>query len=123
MNARRGVRGWLDPRGRHAGMWAFIAGRLTGLLLAAYLYLHLAVLSLLALGPGTWDRFIGIATHPVFLALDILLIAGLLVHALHGVRVALLGSGLLIDARKALLTALTVAGVLIGLVAALLLVT
>ena len=33
---RDGAR-WLDPRGRHLGTWAFVANRLTGLGLVAYL--------------------------------------------------------------------------------------
>jgi succinate dehydrogenase/fumarate reductase cytochrome b subunit len=41
---------WLDPRGRHLGTWAFVANRLTGLGLVAYLYLHLAILSTLLRG-------------------------------------------------------------------------
>jgi succinate dehydrogenase / fumarate reductase iron-sulfur subunit len=116
---RRGVRGWLDPRGRHSGMWTFVAGRLTGLGLLCYLYLHLIVLSLLTRGPGTWDRFIEVASHPAFLALDVLMIAGLVVHGLHGVRVALLGSGLLTGTRKALMITSVVSGGLVVLTAAL----
>lgn len=121
MTGRRGVRGWLDPRGRHSGMWTLVAGRVAGIGLTCYLYAHLAVLSLLTRGPGTWDRFVAIAGHPAFLALDAVLVAGLLVHAAHGVRVALQGSGLLIGARRSLMVTLAVVGVAVGLVAIVLL--
>jgi len=104
---------WLDPRGRHLGTWAFVLNRLTGLGLVAYLYLHLIVLSTLLRGPEAWDGLVAVFRRPVFLALDVLLVLGLAVHGLNGLRVALVGSGLLVDRHKALLVA---AGVLVGLV-------
>ena len=92
--ARRvGLRAWLDPRGRDVGYWAFVLHRLTGLALVAYLLLHLWVLRLLARGPAAWDEFIALARSPLFLALDGLLLFGVLFHGLNGVRVALVGLG------------------------------
>ncbi len=90
--ARR-VIGWLDPRGRGLGMWAFAVHRITGIGLVAYLLLHLLVLSILAQGQAGWDSFVALAQTPVFLALDVVLIAGILLHGLNGIRVALLGTG------------------------------
>jgi succinate dehydrogenase / fumarate reductase cytochrome b subunit len=104
---------WLDPRGRHLGTWAFVANRLTGLGLVAYLYLHLAILSTLLRGPEAWDGLVAMFRNPVFLALDVLLVVGLAFHGFNGLRVALVGSGLLADRHKALLVA---AGILAGLV-------
>jgi succinate dehydrogenase / fumarate reductase cytochrome b subunit len=104
-SGRRRAR-WLDPRGRHLGTWAFVANRLTGLGLVGYLYLHLAILSTLVRGPQAWDGLV-----ELFLALDVLLVLGLAVHGLNGLRVALLGSGLLVDRQRALLAA---AGILAG---------
>jgi succinate dehydrogenase / fumarate reductase cytochrome b subunit len=104
---------WLDPRGRHLGTWAFVANRLTGLGLVGYLYLHLVILSTLLRGPEAWDGLVELFRHPLFLAFDVLLVLGLAVHGLNGLRVALLGSGLLVDRQRALLAA---AGVLAGLV-------
>jgi succinate dehydrogenase / fumarate reductase cytochrome b subunit len=104
---------WLDPRGRHLGTWAFVANRLTGLGLVAYLYLHLVILSTLLRGPEAWDGLVELFRRPVFLAFDLLLVAGLAFHGLNGLRVALVGSNLLVDRHKALLVA---AGILVGLV-------
>jgi succinate dehydrogenase / fumarate reductase cytochrome b subunit len=104
---------WLDPRGRHLGTWAFVANRLTGLGLVAYLYLHLVLLSTLVRGPEAWDGLVELFRRPVFLAFDLLLVAGLAFHGLNGLRVALVGSGLLIDRHRALLVA---AAILVGLV-------
>ncbi|HEY6710243.1 MAG TPA: succinate dehydrogenase [Actinomycetota bacterium] len=104
---------WLDPRGRHLGTWAFVANRLTGLGLVAYLYLHLVILSTLLRGPEAWDGLVELFRRPVFLAFDLLLVAGLAFHGLNGLRVALVGSGLLVDRHRALLVA---AAILVGLV-------
>ena len=104
---------WLDPRGRHLGTWAFVANRLTGLGLVAYLYLHLVILSTLLRGPEAWDGLVELFRRPAFLAFDLLLVAGLAFHGLNGLRVALVGSGLLVDRHKALLVA---AAILVGLV-------
>ena len=104
---------WLDPHGRHLGTWAFVANRLTGLGLVVYLYLHLVILSTLLRGPEAWDGLVELFRRPVFLAFDVLLVAGLAFHGFNGLRVALVGSGLLVDRHKALLVA---AGILVGLV-------
>lgn len=86
--------GWIDLRGRREGGLAFLLMRLTGIGLVIYLFLHLYVLRLLAQGPEAWDAFIAMAKSPLFLALDGLLILGILYHALNGVRVTLLGLGI-----------------------------
>lgn len=85
----RRVSRWFDPRGIAPGQLAFVLHRITGLGLVFYLYLHLAVLSLLARGPEAWDRFIDLAKTTPILILDVVLIFGLLFHALNGLRLTL----------------------------------
>lgn len=84
-----------------------------------YLYLHLAVLSLLLRGEKAWNGFLELVTTPVFLGLDVLLIFGLLFHGLNGLRVALVGSGIAADRQKALFWSLMVFGAILLLGAAL----
>ncbi|MBI3647402.1 MAG: succinate dehydrogenase [Actinobacteria bacterium] len=105
---------WFDVRRRRAGSVAFSISRLAGLGLVFYLYLHLAVLSLLLRGPGAWGSFLRVATTPALLGMDVLLLFGLLVHGLNGLRVALIGTGVAPDRQKALLwTVMTVAAILL----------
>jgi succinate dehydrogenase / fumarate reductase cytochrome b subunit len=104
--------GWFDPRGRAIGSWAFAVNRITGLGLVFYLYLHLAVLSMLLAGESSWNDFVKLATNLVFLGLDVLLLFGILFHGLNGIRVALVGTGLVADRHKALFWAFTVIGTL-----------
>ena len=84
---------WFDPRGRSAGLWAFILHRGSGIGLVLYLYLHLAALNQLRGGPQRWDEFVGRMRSPLFLALDVILLAGVLIHGLNGLRLTLLGLG------------------------------
>jgi len=84
---------WWEPRRLSSGLWAFMAHRLSGIALVAYLFLHLAVLSQLWGGPARWDAFVALARSPLLLALDVLLLATVLFHGLNGLRLTLLGLG------------------------------
>jgi succinate dehydrogenase / fumarate reductase cytochrome b subunit len=112
------VTAWLDPRARTLGSRVFAADRVVALGLVFYLYLHLGVLSLLLRGEEAWNEFLRLATTTAFLALDVLLLFGLLFHGLNGVRVALVGSGIAPDKHRALFWAATVVGALALLVGA-----
>ncbi len=116
---RRGFVGWFDPRGRRLGGLAFILNRLTGLGLVAYLYLHLVILSMLVQGPNAWDDFVDIALSPPFLALDVLLLTGMLIHGINGIRVGLVGLGFVASRQKALFIAAMVIAAFVALVGAL----
>lgn len=97
---------WFDVRRRKLGMWAYALNRITGIGLVVYLYLHLGVLSLLARGQSSWDSFVSLARSPYYLALDVLLLAGILIHGLNGLRVALTGFDIGVNAQKALFSVL-----------------
>ena len=117
---RRGVGGWLDVRGRRLGGWAFILNRLTGLGVLAYLYLHLVVLSQLAVGAGAWNSLVtGFFVQPITIALDVVLLAGLLIHGLNGIRVALVGFGLVVSRQKALAVSFAILAAILLLIGSL----
>jgi succinate dehydrogenase / fumarate reductase cytochrome b subunit len=97
---------WFDFRSRRLGMIAYLLNRVTALGLVLYLYIHLAVLSLLTGGASAWDPFVQIVRSPLFLLLDVILLAGLLIHGLNGLRVALTGFGIGVRAQKPLFVAL-----------------
>jgi succinate dehydrogenase / fumarate reductase cytochrome b subunit len=116
---RRGVFGWLDVRGRRLGGWAFILNRVTGLGVLFYLYLHLIVLSQLAAGPSSWNALLNWFLNPIFLVLDVVLLAGLLIHGLNGIRLTLVEFGLVVSRQKALLLAFGTVGAIVLLIGAL----
>lgn len=105
---------WADVRGRKLGMWAYALNRLTGLGLTLYLFLHLGVLSTLTQGPAGWDAFVALAKQPAFLALDVVLLAGLLIHGLNGLRLTLTGFGLGVRFQKPLFVVLMAAAAAAG---------
>jgi len=108
---------WFDPRGRALGMWAFALNRLTGIGLFAYLLLHLAVLSTLAAGEQNWQAFLNLARSPLFVFFDAILFAGLIYHALNGIRVALVGMGIGVRQHKPAFVVLMVLAALAFVVA------
>ncbi len=112
--ARKQPAQWFNLGGRRGiGMWAYVGMRVSGIALVVYLYLHLVILSQLAQGPDAWDAFVRLAKTPWFLALDVILIAGLLGHGLNGLRLALLGFGVGLSSHKGMLyAAVAVAAVL-----------
>ena len=114
-----GPMAWVVVRRGAVGHWAFSLTRVTGLGLVFYLYLHLAVLSTLLLGEDAWGGFLELATTPLFLGLDVLLIFGLLFHGLNGLRVALVGTGFAADRHRALFWSLMAVGAILLVAAAL----
>jgi len=111
---------WFAFAKRGLGMAGFVLNRVAGLGLLLYLLIHLVVLSLLTLGPEGWDSFIELARSPLFLTLDVILLAGVIGHGLNGLRVALIGNGLLVPWQHRLLIVLAVVGVILWVVAAVL---
>jgi len=117
---KRPLKSWFDVRSRKVGSWAFALNRLTGIGLALYLFLHLGILTILLQGEQAWDDFVRIAKSPFFLAMDIVLLFGLLYHGLNGVRVALVGMGIGVKNQKTLFWVLMIVGVVLLVVGALL---
>jgi succinate dehydrogenase / fumarate reductase cytochrome b subunit len=77
-------------------MLAQVIQRVTGLLLLAYLFLHVRTIYALSEGPAAFDRAVGEFRGPVFKLLEIALLGVVILHALNGVRITLidLGAGL-----------------------------
>lgn len=117
---KRPLRAWFDVRGRKVGSWAFALNRLTGIGLVAYLIIHLVVLSILLQGEAAWNNFITTAKTLPFLALDVILIVGLVFHGLNGVRVALVGTGVAAENQRSLFWILMAIGVVVTIFAAVL---
>ena len=110
---------WFDVRRRRLGMWAYAINRITGIGLVVYLYLHLAVLSLLSRGPTAWDSFVSLARSPFYLSLDVILLAGILIHGLNGLRIALTGFDVGVRQQKMLFGVLMLGAAILLAVAAL----
>ena len=84
---------WFEPGFRTTGMLAFMLHRLSGIGLVFYLYLHLVLLNKLRQGPQAWDGFLQVLRSPSVMFLDAILLFGILIHGLNGLRLTLIGFG------------------------------
>ncbi len=93
---------WFEVRFKPSGMLAFMLHRITGLGLVAYLFLHLALLNQLRQGPGAWNAFVETMRSPWVTFLDAVLLLGILIHGLNGMRLAMVQAGILVGYQKVL---------------------
>jgi len=85
------------------GMWAWIFFRISGLVLAAYLFVHVWVISQGRVGGADrLNSFFGFFDKPFLVFLDSVLVAAVLYHALNGVRIILMDLGIGIQRHKAM---------------------
>lgn len=84
------------------GMWAWILFRISGLVLVAYLFVHIWVISQGRVGGATQlNNLFKMFDKPVLVFFDLMLVAAVLYHALNGVRVILMDLGVGIRQHKA----------------------
>jgi succinate dehydrogenase / fumarate reductase, cytochrome b subunit len=72
------------------GMIAWALHRIAGIGVIAFLALHIFDIFLMHFGPGLFNDLLFLYKHPLFRAAEILLLFGLLYHALNGLRIILL---------------------------------
>jgi succinate dehydrogenase / fumarate reductase cytochrome b subunit len=84
------------------GMWAWVLFRISGLVLVAYLFVHIWIISQGRIGgPGRLDRLLETFDKPLLVFLQLMLVAVVLFHALNGVRIVLMDLGVGIRQHKA----------------------
>ncbi len=110
---------WFDLRHADLGSFAFIMNRVSGIGLVVYLFLHLIMLGQLALGAAAYDGFIALVRNPVFIAGEFVVVIGVLLHGLNGVRVVLTSLGFGVTVQKGMFYALMTLAVLACIVFAL----
>lgn len=76
-------------RGRE-GQWSWLIHRVAGVGILAFLYLHIWDIWLMGLGRQEFERFLFLYRHPFFKMLEVLLIFGVLFHAVNGARIILI---------------------------------
>lgn len=103
---------WFNPRGRSINTLAFMLNRITALGLVVYLFMHLAVLSQLAMGPAQYDIFLSMIHNPLFVAAELLVVAAVFIHGLNGIRIFLTSFGIAVPYQKQMFLVLMVIGLL-----------
>ncbi|AEB12353.1 succinate dehydrogenase, cytochrome b556 subunit [Marinithermus hydrothermalis] len=76
-------------RGRE-GQWAFFLHRISGVAILAFLLLHVLDISLAMWGPEVFNRLLAFYHQTIFRIGLLLVIAGVLYHALNGLRIILM---------------------------------
>ena len=69
------------------GMVAWALHRVAGVGVILFLLLHIFDIFLMHFGPGLFNDLLFLYKHPLFRATEILLLFGLLYHALNGLRI------------------------------------
>ena len=88
---------------RNEGTFAFVLHRLSGLCLAAYIFLHLIVLgSEFLFGKGTFNLLMGTLEWPLFKMLEVCLIAVIAYHLINGTRIVIIDLCRAVKAQKVL---------------------
>ena len=75
------------------GWWAWALQRVTGVALVLYLLAHIGVISTAVAGEKTFDDALAFLQTPVFIVLDLLLLAAVVYHTVNGIRVILFDLG------------------------------
>jgi len=90
------------PTNMKTGMWAWVGHRLTGLVLVAYVFLHLSFISTASMAEGgaDFDALMETTSQPLFVAMDFLLVIVVIYHAMNGFRVVLFDLGVGIRRQK-----------------------
>lgn len=83
------VRESIRYRGRW-GHYSWLAHRLSGLGILAYLIIHVWDTANVTFNPPVYEWTVALFKHPLFGAGEIMLMAALLFHAYNGIRIALL---------------------------------
>lgn len=73
-------------RGRE-GMWAWVAHRVTGVLIFFFLFAHVLDTALVRVSPEAYDRVIDTYKTPIVNIMEVGLVGAVLYHALNGLRV------------------------------------
>ena len=73
-------------RGRE-GMWAWVAHRVTGVLIFFFLFAHVLDTALVRVSPDAYDRVIDTYKTPIVNLMEVGLVGAVLYHALNGLRV------------------------------------
>jgi len=90
------------PTNMKTGMWAWVGHRLTGLVLVAYVFMHLSFITTASLAEGgaDFDTLMETTSQPLFVAMDFLLVIVVIYHAMNGFRVVLFDMGIGIRRQK-----------------------
>jgi len=72
-----------------AGMWSWVAHRITGVLTFFFLFAHVLDTALVRVSPEAYNEIIETYKNPLVNLMEVGLVAAVLYHALNGIRIML----------------------------------
>lgn len=108
----------LYPLNMPNGMLFWAARRITGAVLAVYIFAHLLVLSNMWGGESSWMQAMVTMESPLFVFLDLLLLGAVIVHVVTGAAVIMFDLGKGVRNHKRVYMVLTIIGVILFICAA-----
>lgn len=72
-----------------AGMWSWVAHRITGVLTFFFLFAHVLDTALVRVSPEAYNQIIETYKNPIVNLMEVGLVGAVLYHALNGIRVML----------------------------------
>ena len=84
------------------GMLAWLLHRVSGLVLSAYLLLHIYDLRAAQRGAQAFDEALAVFQSPFWKVMDLLLLAAVLFHTINGIRLLLFDAGIGINNQRQL---------------------
>lgn len=73
-------------RGRE-GQWSWVAHRVTGVGVLAFLLVHIVDTALVAWGPDAYNKVVAVYHHPLIQVMELGLVGAVIYHALNGIRI------------------------------------
>lgn len=99
-NNRLGLKGWVYAGRYTFERYLYLAHRLSGLGLIAYMLLHIIETANRMRGPQAWQGLMGLFASPPFKVIEYLLFAAAVFHAMNGVRLLLTELGFFLGRPK-----------------------
>jgi len=97
----------------HVGTWAWVLHRISGVVIALYLLLHIWVISFLQKGPESFNRVMHLLESPLVKLLEIGLLGVVIYHVLNGIRLVILDLGWGMEHQKKMFWAVVGVGIVI----------
>jgi succinate dehydrogenase / fumarate reductase cytochrome b subunit len=98
-----------------ASQWAWIAHRIAGVALFAFLLLHIADVSMARVSPGAYNAVLGLYHHWIMGIAKFVLVGGVLVHGLNGLRLIIVDAWPRGARYNAIMLAITAGIVVVGM--------
>jgi succinate dehydrogenase / fumarate reductase cytochrome b subunit len=102
---------------KETGTLAHVLHRITGLLLVVYLVMHIYVVTQASLNGENYESILETFRSPLFALAEMVVVLGVLIHGLNGLRLTLFDLGIGLKRQKEMFWAFLIAAIVIWFIA------